>query len=149
MSILNYFSRKNTLLNPNGSLSSKVPPRAIIAANREIELVQSAARTPTTSFYKRKRKFAKNNVYDDKLRAEMGKDACKMGPTAAAWKYSAKLSTKINESTMRGIKRAYLEARGRQDDDEPVTTLPPKKRGRSLLLGKTLDVAVHEYILKL
>ena len=34
MSILNYLSRKNTLLNPNGSLSSRV--------NHEIELVQSA-----------------------------------------------------------------------------------------------------------
>jgi len=43
----------------------------------------------------------------------MGEDAYKMGPTAAPWKYSAKLTTKINNlSTMHGIKRAYLEARG-------------------------------------
>ena len=106
------FSRKNTLPNPNGSLLSRVLPRAIIAANSEIKLVQSAAQIPTT---KRKRKFAKNNIYDDKLRAEM---ACKMGPTAAARKYFVKLSTNINESTMRGIKRAYLEAQGQQDDNQ-------------------------------
>jgi len=103
---------------------------------------------PTTSSYKRKRIFAKNKVYDCKLR-EMGKDAYKMWPTAAARKYSARLTTKINESTMCGIKRAYLEARGQQDNNEPVTTLPPKKQGRPLLLGKTLDVAMHDYILKL
>jgi len=30
-----------------------------------------------------------------------------------------------------------------------VTTLPPKKQGRPLLFGKTLDVAVQDYILKL
>jgi len=44
----------------------------------------------------------------DKYRAEMVKAACKMGPTAAAWKYSAKLTTRINKSTMCGIKRTYL-----------------------------------------
>jgi len=37
------------------------------------------------------------------LELKWEKNACKMGPTAAAQKYSAKLSTKINESTMRGI----------------------------------------------
>ena len=41
---------------------------------------------------------------------------------AAAWKYSAKLTTKINESTMHGRKRAYLEARGRKDDSDNLTT---------------------------
>jgi len=77
-------------------------------------------------------KFAKNNMYDDQLRAEMGKAACKMEPTSVAWKYSAELTTKINESTMHGIKRAYLKARGQK---MTVTTLPPKKLGRPLLLG--------------
>ena len=65
MSILNCFSRKNTLPNPNGSLSSKILSRAIIAANHEVELVQSVA----CSGHKRKRKFAKNNVCDDKLKS--------------------------------------------------------------------------------
>jgi len=44
------------------------------------------------------------------------------GATAAAQKYSAKLSTKINESIIHGIKRAYLEARGQQDDNDNLTT---------------------------
>ena len=57
----------------------------------------------------------------------MGKAVCKVGATAAARKYSAKLKTNINESTMRGIKRAYIEERQHKDDDEPVTTLPSKK----------------------
>jgi len=57
MPILKYFSRKDTLSNPNGSLSHKVPPRAIIAANREVsELVNSVGRQ------NRKQKYSKNNV---------------------------------------------------------------------------------------
>ena len=38
MSILDYFSRKTgTLPNPNGSLSSLMPPGAIASANREVD----------------------------------------------------------------------------------------------------------------
>ena len=83
----------------------------------------------------------------------MGKATAEIGATAAARKFSAKLGTSINESTMRGLKKAYeLERqlkRRREEDELSVTRLPPKKRGRPLLLGKTLDAAVQDYIVKL
>ena len=44
MSILDYFSRKTgTLPNPNGSLSSLMPPGAIVSANREVDMVNSCS----------------------------------------------------------------------------------------------------------
>ena len=104
MSILNFFKRKGELPNPIGALSSSIPSHAIAAANREVsEVVQSQ-----NAKQKRKRKATKNNVYSPQLRAEMGKAAFDLGATAASRKYSAKLGTSINESTMRGLKRAYV-----------------------------------------
>ena len=111
MSILNYFRRKkDPLPNPNGELSVSIPSQAIAIANREVELVQSRC----SDKQKRKRNFKKNNVYDDKLRAQMGKATCDFGPTEAARKFSVKLGVKINESTMRGIKNDYVDERNRK-----------------------------------
>jgi len=39
--------------------------------------------------------------------------------------------------------------RKRGEDYLPITSLPVKKQGRPLLLGKNLDIAVQEYVLKL
>ena len=59
----------------------------------------------------------------------------------------------INKSTVRGCKIAYIAKRStkrlREEDNLSVNELQPKKKGRSLLLGKKLDNAVQEYILKL
>ena len=59
----------------------------------------------------------------------------------------------MNESTVRGLKQAYLTERRRkwlmEDEDLTVHELPIQKKGRPLLLGKKLDDAVQEYILKL
>ena len=148
MSILNYFLRKKgSLPTPNSALSRSIPSKTTVVANREVELV-----LPQSS-QKRKRKFKGNNVYDGTLRAEMGKMTCQIGPTETASKFSAKLGTPINESTMRGMKKAYTDERQkkrrREDDDLTVTTFLLKKRGRPILLGKTLDTAVQDYILKL
>ena len=124
MSILNYFSRKKgSLPTPNGALSRST---AIVVANREVEFV-----LPQSS-QKRKQKFKGNNVYDATLRAEMGKMTCQIGPTEAARKFSAKLGTPVNESTMRGLKKAYTaerqQKRRREEDDLTVTTLLLKKQ---------------------
>jgi len=89
-------------------------------------------------------------VYDDKLRAQIGKATCDFGPTEAARKFSEKLGVKINESTMREIKNNYVDKRNRKqkrgDTDLTITSSNVKKKGRPLLLGKILDVAVQDYI---
>ena len=49
------------------------------------------------------------------------------------------------------MQKAYIVERSakRMREDLSVNELQPKKKGRSLLLGKKLDNAVQEYILKL
>ena len=69
----------------------------------------------------------------------------------AARQFSVKLKTPINKSTVRGIKKDYVEERSkrlRNDEDVEIHELPAKKQGRPLLLGVTIDTAVQEYILK-
>ena len=158
MSILNYFKRNsNALPEPSGTLSNVIPSRAIAAANKEVSnLVHTApnlAQPGSSQPKQRRRRTKKNNVYSPQLRAEMGEAALKFGATAASRRYSAKLGTSISESTMRGLKKAYVlernRKRRREENESPVTSLPPMKRGRPLILGKTLDDAVQEYILKL
>jgi len=101
---------------------------------------------------KNNRKGKKPRAYSDTQRAEMGKLTCRVGPTEAAKRFSSKLGLTINESTMRSIKEDYVNKRHQKrllEDDLMVSELPVRKRGRPLLLGKKLDEAVHEYILKL
>ena len=50
----------------------------------------------------------KCNVFTPKERAELGKLACQIGSTAAA------MSMRINESTTRRIKKAYMHERSRR-----------------------------------
>jgi len=60
MSILNYFRRKkNPLPNPLGELLGTIPLRAIAAANREVEIVQSRF----SDKQKRKRRFKKEQRF--------------------------------------------------------------------------------------
>ena len=148
MSILDYFKTQSTLPNPSGTLSTSMPSRAIAAANRMVSAVVSSQ--SWNAKQKRQRKAVHNNSYSPQLRAEMGKATLQFGATAVARKYSVKLGT-VNESTMRGLKQAYVlegQRKRRREDLMTVMSLPHKKRGRPLLLGKTLD-AVQSYILKL
>lgn len=62
---------------------------------------------------------------------------------------SGKLGVNLSESTVRSMKDTYKGELGkrRNDDDEvTVTSLPSKKRGRSLLLGADLDAKVQLYL---
>ena len=134
MSLLDYFKRKEPLPNPRGSLAKVIPSSAIAAANSEVEKI----------FCPKSRKGLKKKVYFPRERAQMGKLACTIGATAVAKRFSRKLGVKVNESTVRGFKKAYLAERSakrsREEEDLSVNELLPKKKGRSLLLGKKLDI---------
>ena len=70
----------------------------------------------------------------------------------AARYYKQKTGDHINESTVRSFKKVYdaeLKGKRQREEDLAVTELHPKKRGRKLLLGKKIDSAVQEYVLKL
>ena len=107
MSILNYFRRKNnTFPEPNGTLSNLIPSLTIAAANKEMSNLVHTMQCSQPK--KRLRIMNKNNVYSPQLRAEMGEVALKLDATTASRKYLAKLSMRINENTMQGLKSVCL-----------------------------------------
>ena len=156
MSILQYFTarRGGPLPNPNGPLSTKIPPAAISSANAEVRSVLTGEEDSSASTSSdRSRKGKKPHVYSPKTRAEIGRLASNIGATSAAKRVSRKLGFPVNESTARRFKKLYLQERKvkrlREEEDLTVAELPLKKRGRPLVLGKKLDEHVQEYILML
>lgn len=96
MSIFNYFkTQSKTLLTPIGTLSSSIPSHAIVTANHMVSVVVSnQSRNPKQ---KHRRKATHNNSYSPQ---KWVKQLLQFGATAAVRKYSAKLGTTMNESTM-------------------------------------------------
>ena len=91
--------------------------------------------------------------YTPKDHAAIGKYACQHGTQAASNSFSRKLATKVSKSSVHSIKRANVESvkqkRKAGSDDEEVTTLPLKKRGRPFLLGERVDKQVQLYLKKI
>ena len=82
-------------------------------------------------------------------RAKIGRYASKNGVATAARRFSRELKVTINESTVRGIKRAYLaelNRKGAREDDLSITVLPSKKCVCPLPLSSQLDAEVQKYI---
>ena len=132
-SILSYFSlwaKEGSLPNPTGSLSRKILPSAIASANLEVAKVIRQQENNAVG------KRRKPRLFSPKERAEIGKLACSIGATAAARQFLAKLGYTMNESTVRGLKQAYLTERHRkrpmEDEDLTVHELPIQKKGRPL-----------------
>ena len=140
MALYRFIERSGRALpNPDGPLSHCLPSAAIEEANKEV--AEAAPKTP-------KKRGSYIKIPDDR-RAEIGRYACENGVANAARKYSRVLERSLNESTVRGIKRAYLAelTRKRKAEEEcVVTSLPTKKRGRTLLLGEALDNKVKTYL---
>lgn len=144
MSILQYFKRKtNSLPDPNGPLSSQIPPAVIESANK---MVQEAQAQPAS------KKRGQYNRFTALTRGAIGKYSTLHGPTRAARYYTRTLGTNVNESTVRSITKAFKEEtrkRRLEDDGSVVSELPGKKRGRPLLLGADIDRKVQLYIKKI
>ena len=144
-SILSYFSlrsKEGSLPNPTGSLSRKISPSAIVSANSEVaKVIQQVNNNGSISGKSSKRN--KPRFFSPKERAEIGKLACSIGATAAARHFSKKFGYTMNESTVRGLKQAYLTERRRkrlmEDEDLTVHELPMKKKGRPLLPRNSLS----------
>lgn len=95
----------------------------------------------------RKRKRGHYNSYDDETRAKIARAAVDMGISHAARKFSTQLGRPVNESTVRGMKAAYLK-KVKENGQTSVPSLPKKPAGHPLLLGDMLDDMVKEWVKK-
>ena len=140
MALLWYLKPIGCAPDPRGSLSRSIPSQAIAEANKQVErvLAEGSNRGPYTK-------------YNAAVRPEIGKYACQHGAAAAARHFTRKLKKPVRESSVKSIKKGYIEElrkRQRTDDGEEVTAFPAKKRGRKLLLGDDLDHKVQVYLKK-
>ena len=103
-----------------------------------------------TTEHEKRKPYKKIN---DSLRAKIAQYALKNGNAAAVRKFFKEFDTPLNESTVRSLKKkkSYVtaqEARKRKTGEVDIVleSLPPKKRGRPLLLSDNLDTQVQAYV---
>lgn len=116
---------------------SFVESKEIISANTEVS---------TALKEKRGVKRGQYAVYDEVLRSKIGRYATMNGNSAAVKHFTSELGRPVSESTIRSIKKQYVEAFKQAKAD--VKTLPHGNRGRPLKLGD-FDASVQTYIRKL
>ena len=90
--------------------------------------------------------------YSPSVRAQVGRYALHHGVAEAARYFSRKLGHRLSKTTVASLKKAYVKGvRENRAEGESVdlATLPPKKRGRRVLLGDDLDKKVQMYLRKL
>ena len=87
------------------------------------------------------RKRGEYSVYSDQTRLNIAKSALEIGVNKTARKFSQQLGKKVNESTVRNMKKSYLQHL--QKGDHP-TSLPKSPRGRPLMLGD-IDQSVQTF----
>ena len=144
MSLLKYFETvgRDALPHPQGRLSSVLSEETIQPAN---DYIRQHARTKKHSEKKRE----SYQKLSEEKKAEVGRYAAENGVGAAVRHFAKELPKSLNESTVRGMKRRYLEelSRKRKAGENPtVESLPQRKRGRPLMLGDTLDQKIQAYL---
>jgi len=165
MALLKYFKRAEPTKNEkidsvlpkvDGPLGKLMPMSAIRAANTAVraKLLESrhvteadAAAGSDGDTIKHRGRY---QIFTSKERAEYGRRAAEYGITPAI-RHFAKVDLKhrtLSPSTIFAWKENYLkELAKRKHDEEPeVKELPPKKRGRPLLIGPQLDDRVQVYV---
>jgi hypothetical protein len=79
----------------------------------------------------------------------MGRYTSLHGVAAAARFFTRKFDHQVSETTLHSVKKTYLQEVTRKraiEDDESVDVLPHQKRGRPVLLGKSVDAKVQMYL---
>ena len=115
-----------------------LPSAAVRSANEEI--LSAGGEEPP-----KKKSRGPYGVYSGELRVKIGRFAAENGVAAARRNFMKELDMEMNESTIRGMKDAYLKKLKSSPDDVP-SSLPKKDRGRPLLLGKEWDEKVKRFI---
>ena len=165
MSVRQYFKPRDGLPDPKGSLSTSMSSLVIASANREVEKALEAVSKKRGPYRKYVVQYylvlycynscetIRFNTYTPAVRAQIGKYACQHGSAAASSFFSKKLGENVSKTSVQSIKVAYLECvkkkRSADSDDEEVTNLPTKKRGRPFLLGEHDDQQLQMYLRKI
>ena len=113
---------------------------AIAEANQEIQVELNSTK-----------KHGEYKKYTPAQCSAIGKYSFLHGAAAVAKPFSKLCGSEINDSTVKSIKKAYLEElrkRPRSENSEDITAIPTKKRGRKLLLGEDLDMKVQVHLRK-
>ena len=95
---------------------------------------------------KRRRKRGSYHHYDAKVRLKIAKHAHENGNKSAAIKFTQELGHPVSESSMRNMKKLYMERLNSGLDPSAITSLPHATLGRPLLLTSKLDDEIAEYI---
>ena len=89
--------------------------------------------------------------YSDADHTAIAKYACQHGAAAAARYFSRNLGNKVSISTVKSIKKVYIEElrkRPRTDDGAEIDILPAKKCGWKVILGSDVDRKIQAYLRK-
>lgn len=118
-------------------------------ANDDI-LIQKEIDTALKELTKNERsgKGRKNKFYSAAERAKIGRYAAENGNKATIVHFSKILGFELPESTVRGMKKAYLDELKTKKNPTEITELEHKLRGKPLKLG-SFDRIVQDYIRKL
>ena len=146
MSILKYFETvgSDALPHLQGMLSSILSEETIQSANYCIH-------QPTRTKKPTDKKRGSYQKLSEEKKAEVGRYAAENGVAAAVRHFAKELPKSLNESTVRGMKRRYLEelSRKRKAGENPtVESLLQRKRGCPLMLGDTctFDPKIQAYL---
>ena len=136
MSILNFFKRKipqeRGIFLPSPVSTRCISEEEVAACNKEVEAVVVQQQDE-----KQKKQY---HSYSSQQRADIVKYAAEHGPTAASRHFTKLLGHSVPESTARKYRDLYCKVlesnRKRHAESLPIISeLPPKKRGRPLLIG--------------
>ena len=142
---------ENLPLLPKATGNHNLNPASVRAANEEVLALGdgAGARAASHAAHSHDGKAGKKRrgmygAYSAELRAKIGRYAAENGTAAACKKFSKEQARPICESTIRGMKSAYIKVINSNPQAE-INELPRNDRGRPLLLGK-YDDDVKAYI---
>ena len=98
MTLLRYMKPIDSLPDPRGSLSHSIPSQAIAEANREVQKAMAGGG-----------KCGLYTKYSATVHAEIGKYTYQHGAAAAARHFTRKLEKPVHKSTVKLIRRGYIE----------------------------------------
>ena len=90
-------------------------------------------------------KRGKYHHYDADVRAKIAKHACKYSNKSASVKFTQDLGHPVSESSVRNMKKVYIEKLKSVPDPVDIVNLPHGRLGRPLLIGNKQDAETAEY----
>ena len=141
MALLKYLKKSDSVPNPEGPLSSRVPASTIAASNKEVRSLLAKNKS--------ERKHGRYSVYTEQEKAKIAKRAAEMGVTSTIRHFKTEFIDRLlKESTVCTWQDQYvkeLDLRLKLGKDIKIES---QKRGHPTLLGKEMDKELQEYNIK-